>query len=129
MSELPACSSSPGPESEDDEIDKLMRSSPPPEDDEMLEQPLPGGATTGEPGAPTSASQPDEDGNGLLLSGVSRNEQAILRRTAEKLKVHPYQRNLLRDFVKVCYHLTFEFLSPCNSYSCSVVQQHARPRL
>jgi len=106
MSE-PAHSSSPSSGSEDDEIDKLMRSSPPPEDDELPDQLLPGGAATGEPSVSTSASQPDEDGNGLPLSGVSRNEQAILRRAAEKLKVHPYQRVLLQDFVKVHYHLKF----------------------
>ncbi len=103
----PARSSSPGSGSEDDEIDKLMRSSPPPEDDELPDELLPGGVETGEPSASTSASQPNEDGHGLPLSGVSRNEQAILRRAADKLKVHPYQRILLQDFVKVHYHLKF----------------------
>ncbi|KAF8801375.1 hypothetical protein BYT27DRAFT_7245243 [Phlegmacium glaucopus] len=99
MSE-PARSSSPGLGSEDDEIDKLMRSSPPPEDDELPDQLLPDGAAIGEPSASTSASQPDENENGLPLSGVSRNEQAILRRAAEKLKLHPYQCVLLQYFVK-----------------------------
>ncbi|KAF8812824.1 hypothetical protein BYT27DRAFT_6402719 [Phlegmacium glaucopus] len=77
-----------------------MHSSPPPEDDELPDQLLPDGAAIGEPSASTSASQPDENENGLPLSGVSRNEQAILRRAAEKLKLHPYQRVLLQYFVK-----------------------------
>ena len=96
----PTRSPSPGGDDQDsdDEMDRLMCSSPIPEDTE------PGG-TTGTAGEEVNrvspASQDDVDGNLLQLSGIARNEQTLIRRAAERLKIHPYQRVFVNDFAKV----------------------------
>lgn len=97
-------SSSPIPvDDDDDEMDRLMRSSPIPDSDNEETA-----SETINHGDAVSESQDDVDGNSLQLSGVSRNEQITLRRAAEQLKVHPYQRVILLDFVKVySYELAF----------------------
>ena len=90
----------------DDEMDRLMRSSPIPDLDDNEEttglgEGISHGLGDAATSAPTSQDDSDRDSNSLQLSGVSRNEQITLRRAAEKLKVHPYQRVILHDFVKV----------------------------
>lgn len=88
----------------DDEMDQYMRSSPIPDDFDTA--PL----NPAEPGTGDASSStlddPDDGNIGLSwCSGISRNEQVTILRAANRLRVHPYQRSQIQDFVRVRFVL------------------------
>ena len=49
-------------------------------------------------GATSQANSTEQE---VQFSSVSHNERTALRWVAEKLKLHPYQRTVVQDFIKV----------------------------
>lgn len=43
----------------------------------------------------------------LTPAAVLRNELVYARRKASQLKLHPYQRDAIEEFVKVIYHIQY----------------------
>lgn len=77
------------------ELEDLMRSSPPPED---LGSPSPSG--TNHPSSDDSSFTNRPTQSPRAVSG-GRNDIVIARRLAIKMKLHPYQREAVEEFVQV----------------------------